>query len=151
PWNGRRCMRADNQVTRKCSYREPSRVVVPSITHRSGLLRKSRAVLLRALNEAGYRTTGNRGVNKFSKHTVAEILTNRFYWGELPVYQEVLGAEDSGVTDESRQMLQAELERVRKLYRWGDLTEAEYLAERAQTATSSRSPPAGKSSDQAPG
>jgi DNA invertase Pin-like site-specific DNA recombinase len=37
-----------------------------------------------ALNEAGYRTTGNRGHNLFSKDTVRPILTNRFYLGELP-------------------------------------------------------------------
>jgi hypothetical protein len=43
----------------------------------------------RALNAAGYRTTGNRGQNPFQKGTVAEILTNRFYWGELPVYEQL--------------------------------------------------------------
>ena len=37
-----------------------------------------------ALNAAGYRTTGNRGRNVFSKDTVRRILTNRFYLGELP-------------------------------------------------------------------
>ncbi len=37
------------------------------------------------LNEAGYRTTGNRGGGLFSKDTVRRILTNRFYLGELPV------------------------------------------------------------------
>lgn len=36
------------------------------------------------LNEAGYRTTGNRGANLFTKDTVRRILTNRFYLGELP-------------------------------------------------------------------
>jgi hypothetical protein len=37
-----------------------------------------------ALNAAGYRTTGNRGANLFSKDTVRVILLNRFYLGELP-------------------------------------------------------------------
>ena len=37
-----------------------------------------------ALNAAGYRTTGNRGANPFSKDTVRVILQNRFYLGELP-------------------------------------------------------------------
>jgi site-specific DNA recombinase len=37
-----------------------------------------------ALNDAGYRTTGNHGANRFSKDTVRRILTNRFYVGELP-------------------------------------------------------------------
>ncbi len=36
------------------------------------------------LNLAGFRTTGNRGPNPFSKDTVRKILTNRFYLGELP-------------------------------------------------------------------
>jgi hypothetical protein len=38
----------------------------------------------RALNDAGYRTTGNRGPNPFTKDTVRVILQNRFYLGELP-------------------------------------------------------------------
>ena len=38
----------------------------------------------RALNAAGYRTTGNRGANPFTKDTVREFLQNRFYLGELP-------------------------------------------------------------------
>ncbi|MDP9364143.1 MAG: recombinase family protein [Chloroflexota bacterium] len=37
-----------------------------------------------ALNEAGYRTTGNRGRNPFTKDTVCRMLKNRFYLGELP-------------------------------------------------------------------
>jgi len=32
----------------------------------------------------GYRTTGNRGANPFTKDTVCRILKNRFYLGELP-------------------------------------------------------------------
>jgi Recombinase len=51
----------------------------------------SDAVVAQALNAAGYRTTSNRGANPFSKDTVAEVLTNRFYWGELPVYEETRG------------------------------------------------------------
>ncbi|MEA2582142.1 MAG: site-specific recombinase, partial [Thermomicrobiales bacterium] len=37
-----------------------------------------------ALNAAGYRTTGNRGKNPFTKDTVRVMLRNRFYLGELP-------------------------------------------------------------------
>src|SRR5918998_1515670 len=37
-----------------------------------------------ALNAAGYRTTGNRGRNLFTKDTVCVLLQNRFYLGELP-------------------------------------------------------------------
>ncbi len=40
--------------------------------------------VVRALNEAGHRTSGNRGQNPFSRDTIREILTNRFYVGELP-------------------------------------------------------------------
>ncbi len=36
------------------------------------------------LNAAGYRTTGNRGRNPFTKDTVCRMLQNRFYLGELP-------------------------------------------------------------------
>src|SRR5829696_1433909 len=55
-----------------------------------------------ALNTAGYRTTGNRGRNPFTKDTVCRILQNRFYLGELPdgqdghvpaAHQPVLDAE----------------------------------------------------------
>jgi site-specific DNA recombinase len=48
---------------------------------------RSDADVARTLNQAGYRTTGNRGRNLFTKDTVAEILTNRFYLGELPFYE----------------------------------------------------------------
>ncbi len=37
-----------------------------------------------ALNAAGYRTSGNRGANPFTKDGVRPILRNRFYLGELP-------------------------------------------------------------------
>ena len=36
------------------------------------------------LNEAGYRTTGNRGRNPFTKDTVRALLQNGFYLGHLP-------------------------------------------------------------------
>jgi DNA invertase Pin-like site-specific DNA recombinase len=36
------------------------------------------------LNERGYRTSGNRGRNLFTKDTVRPLLQNRFYLGELP-------------------------------------------------------------------
>src|SRR5262245_36785134 len=37
-----------------------------------------------ALNAAGYRTTGDRGRNSFTKDTVRMVLRNRFYLGQLP-------------------------------------------------------------------
>jgi DNA invertase Pin-like site-specific DNA recombinase len=40
--------------------------------------------IARALTDAGYRTTGNRGRNAFTKDTVRPMLQNRFYLGELP-------------------------------------------------------------------
>jgi site-specific DNA recombinase len=36
------------------------------------------------LNERGYRTSGNRGRNLFTKDTIRPLLQNRFYLGELP-------------------------------------------------------------------
>ena len=45
---------------------------------------KSDRDVAEALNAAGYRTTGNRGANLFTKDTVRRILLNRFYLGELP-------------------------------------------------------------------
>lgn len=40
--------------------------------------------IAQALNAAGYRTSGNRGMNPFTKDTVRPMLRNRFYLGELP-------------------------------------------------------------------
>src|SRR5215212_4175854 len=45
---------------------------------------KSDREIARALNDAGHRTSGNRGHNLFSKDTVRTMLINRFYVGELP-------------------------------------------------------------------
>ena len=45
---------------------------------------KSDREIAHALNDAGYRTTGNRGHNPFTKDTVRTMLINRFYVGELP-------------------------------------------------------------------
>ncbi len=45
---------------------------------------KTDRLVVRALNEAGYRTSGNRGQNPFTRDTIREILTNRFYVGDLP-------------------------------------------------------------------
>jgi DNA invertase Pin-like site-specific DNA recombinase len=45
---------------------------------------KSDREVANALNTAGYRTTGNRSRNLFTKDTVRPILVNRFYLGELP-------------------------------------------------------------------
>jgi hypothetical protein len=40
--------------------------------------------IARALNGAGYRTSGNRGMNRWTKDSVRPMLQNRFYVGELP-------------------------------------------------------------------
>ncbi len=48
-------------------------VVLPLLTSHAALL-----------NERGYRTSGNRGRNLFTKDTVRPLLQNRFYLGELP-------------------------------------------------------------------
>jgi site-specific DNA recombinase len=45
---------------------------------------KSDRDVAEALNAAGYRTSGNRGKNPFTKDSVRRILTNRFYLGQLP-------------------------------------------------------------------
>jgi site-specific DNA recombinase len=45
---------------------------------------RSDRAIAQALNAAGYRTTGNRGHNPFTKDTVRVMLRNRFYLGELP-------------------------------------------------------------------
>ncbi|MDP9356641.1 MAG: recombinase family protein [Chloroflexota bacterium] len=45
---------------------------------------KSDRQVAEALNAAGYRTTGNRGRNPFTKDTVCRLLQNRFFLGELP-------------------------------------------------------------------
>jgi site-specific DNA recombinase len=44
---------------------------------------KSDREIAQALNDAGYRTTGNRGANRFTRDTVRPILQNRFCLGEL--------------------------------------------------------------------
>jgi site-specific DNA recombinase len=44
---------------------------------------KSDREIAQALNDAGYRTTGNRGANRFTRDTVRPMLQNRFYLGEL--------------------------------------------------------------------
>jgi site-specific DNA recombinase len=63
---------------------------------------KSDREVATALNAAGYRTTGNRGRNPFTKDTVCVLLQNQFYLGELPdgqggwvpgAHQPVLDAE----------------------------------------------------------
>ncbi len=45
---------------------------------------KSDRDVAQALNAAGYRTTGNRSRNPFTKDTVCRLLQNRFFLGELP-------------------------------------------------------------------
>lgn len=46
--------------------------------------RRTDKEIAQAFNAAGYRTTGNRGQNRFSKDTVRVIMQNRFCLGELP-------------------------------------------------------------------
>lgn len=46
--------------------------------------RRTDKEIAQALNLIGYRTSGNRGQNPFTKDTVRAILRNRFYLGELP-------------------------------------------------------------------
>ncbi|MHB1413798.1 MAG: recombinase family protein [Chloroflexota bacterium] len=48
---------------------------------------RSDAEIAGRLNAAGYRTTGNRGANLWRKDTVRRLLTNRFYLGELPIFE----------------------------------------------------------------
>jgi site-specific DNA recombinase len=45
---------------------------------------KTHREIAQALTAAGYRTTGNRGENPFTKDSVRVLLANRFYLGELP-------------------------------------------------------------------
>jgi site-specific DNA recombinase len=48
---------------------------------------KSLREIARALNEQGYRTVGNQRRGVFTKDTVRDMLQNRFYLGELPVFE----------------------------------------------------------------
>jgi site-specific DNA recombinase len=52
-----------------------------------------------ALTRAGYRTSGNRGQNPFSKDTVRPLLQNRFYVGELPDGDDWLPGKHSPIID----------------------------------------------------
>lgn len=52
-----------------------------------------------ALNARGYRTTGNRGRNPFSKDSIRVILRNRFYLGELPDGDGWIPGKHPGVID----------------------------------------------------
>jgi site-specific DNA recombinase len=45
---------------------------------------KTARAIAQELNSLGYRTTGTKGSNLFTKDTVTPILRNRFYVGELP-------------------------------------------------------------------
>lgn len=70
----------------------PDGVPIPNSETHPGLLLafslaaagKTDCEVAQALNEAGYRTSGNRGSNPFSKDSVRPMLQNRFYLGELP-------------------------------------------------------------------
>src|SRR5690606_254098 len=52
-----------------------------------------------ALTRAGFRTTGNRGQNPFSKDTIRPLLQNRFYLGELPDGEEWLPGKHAPAID----------------------------------------------------
>ncbi len=54
------------------------------LAYRLAAAGKSDREVAEALNAAGYRTSGNRGRNPFTKDTVCPMLQNRFYLGELP-------------------------------------------------------------------
>jgi DNA invertase Pin-like site-specific DNA recombinase len=45
---------------------------------------KSDREIARSLSDAGYRTSGNRGMNPWTKDSVRPMLQNRFYVGDLP-------------------------------------------------------------------
>jgi len=68
------------------------RVPVPHPENHQGLVLafelsaagKTDREVAQALTAAGYRTSGNRGSNVFTKDTVRVMLQNRFYLGELP-------------------------------------------------------------------
>jgi DNA invertase Pin-like site-specific DNA recombinase len=47
----------------------------------------SLAQIVRTLNERGYRTAGNMRRGLFTKDTVRDMLANRFYLGQLPVFE----------------------------------------------------------------
>ena len=75
----------------------------------------------KVLNAAGYTTAGNQGNRAFSKDTVAKMLQNRFYLGELPVFDEqdrltgwTMGKHDSFISEELFQKAQAARELNRK-------------------------------------
>src|SRR5205823_5731579 len=47
---------------------------------------KSIAQVAGALNQAGYRTAGDRRRGAFTKDTVRDMVQNQFYLGKLPVF-----------------------------------------------------------------
>ena len=55
--------------------------------------------IAQALNRACHRTSGNRGVNLFSKDRVRVILPNRFYLGELPDGDEWVPGQHEAMID----------------------------------------------------
>ena len=67
-------------------------IPIPDAPNHPGLVRAfemaaagaSDREIAQTLNAMEYRTTGNRGANRFTKDTVRPILQNRFYLGELP-------------------------------------------------------------------
>ncbi len=72
------------------------------LAYQSAAEGKSDREVAQVLNAAGFRTTGNRGPNPFTKDTVCAMLQNRFYLGELPDGAEgwVPGAHDPILDDE---------------------------------------------------
>jgi len=74
-------------VARWCNVATRAEVVPAEGLHRAFELAASGQTdreIAQALNADGYRTSGNRGQNPFTKDTVRSILRNRFYLGELP-------------------------------------------------------------------
>jgi len=74
---------------------EETKLPIPHPTNYAGLLLafelagqgQSDAQIATALSAKGYRTTGNRGANLWRKDTVRRMLQNRFYLGELPIFE----------------------------------------------------------------
>lgn len=81
---------------RYCDFATHTEIVTGNgLIYASELARagKTDREIAQALNQAGFRTTINRGSNPFQKDSVRVVLQNRFYVGDLPDSQ---GRMDSG-------------------------------------------------------
>jgi len=99
-------------------------VPVPHSTNHAGLVLafslaaegRSDREIAQAMNEAGYRTSGNRGANALTKDSVRPMLQNRFYLGELPLDDEtwMVGKHAPMVDSDLFERAQAERARNRQ-------------------------------------